>query len=144
VTARNIKQEKKMKKMLLVLIALTAIGGAVFGQSFTVQNVSGRVERETGGGWEAVKAGEALEGSTVIRTGIGARLVLVSGEKTFSVGAVQTGQLASLAGGSTAGIRIDGRVSQTDTSAVSRNTGRINTASARASDAAEEEDIAAE
>jgi hypothetical protein len=133
-----------MKKMLLILIVFMAISGAVFGQSFTVQNVSGRVERDSGGGrWEAVKAGDALTGEMVIRTGIGAALTLASEGRTFSVGAVQTGTIASLAGSGT-GIRIDGRVAQTDTGAVSRTTGRVSTASARASDAAEEEDIAAE
>jgi hypothetical protein len=133
-----------MKKLLLVLIVFMAIIGAAFGQSFTVQSVSGRVERETGAGrWETVKAGDALAGETVIRSGIGARLVLASEGRTFSVGAVQTGQLAALAGNS-GGIRIDGRVAQTDTGEVSRTTGRVSTASARASDAAAEEDIAAE
>jgi hypothetical protein len=133
-----------MKKMLLVLIVFMAISGAVFGQSFTVQSVSGRVERETGGGkWEVVKAGDTLTGEAVIRSGIGARLVLVSGEQTFSVGAVQTGQLAALAGNA-GSIRIEGRVAQTDTGEVSRTTGRVSTASARAGDAAAEEDIAAE
>jgi hypothetical protein len=132
-----------MKKMFLVLIVLMAICGAAFAQSFTVQSVSGRVERETEGKWEAVKAGDTISGETVIRTGIGAALTLSSDGRTFSVGAVQTGALASLAG-NTAGIRINGRVAQTDTSAVSRTTGRVSTASARASDAAMEEDIAAE
>jgi hypothetical protein len=131
-----------MKKVLLVLIIVTAVIGAAFGESFTVQSVSGRAERETGGGWEVLKAGDALAGGTVIRTGIGARLTLASGGRTFSVGAVQTGSVASLAGN--AGIRIDGKVTQTDTGAVSRTTGRISTASARAGDAAAEEDIAAE
>jgi hypothetical protein len=131
--------------MLLVLAVFMAAGVAVFGQvqSFTVQSVSGRVERETGGGWTVVKAGDTLAGDAVIRSGIGARLVLVSDGRTFSVGAVQTGQLAALAE-NTGSIRIEGRVVQTDTGAVSRNTGRISTASARASDAAAEEDIAAE
>jgi hypothetical protein len=132
-----------MKKLLLVLIVFGAIIGAAFGQSFTVQSISGRVERETGGKWEAVKAGDALTGNAVIRTGIGARLVLASEGQTFSVGAVQTGPLSTLAG-SSAGIRIDGRVVQTDTGEVSRTTGRVSTASARASDAAAEEDIATE
>ena len=133
-----------MKKMVLVLIVFMAVGGAVFGQSFTVQSVSGRVERETGGGkWEAVKAGDALTGETVIRTGIGAALTLTFEGRTVSVGAVRTGDLASLAGNS-GSIRIDGRVAQTDTGEVSRTTGRVSTASARASDAAAEEDIAAE
>jgi hypothetical protein len=131
-----------MKKTLLVLI-LMAAAGAVFAQSFTAQSVSGRVERESGGRWETVKAGDALSGDTVVRTGIGARLTLASGGRTFSVGAVQTGRITALAGNA-AGIRIDGRVAQTDTGAVSRTTGRISTASARAGDAAAEEDIAAE
>jgi hypothetical protein len=132
-----------MKKTLVILIVFMATGGAVFAQSFTVQNVSGRVEQETGGSWTAVKAGDTLSADSVIRTGIGARLTLASEGRTFSVGAVQTGKLASLAGNSGA-IRIDGRVAQTDTAAVSRSTGRVSTASARASDAAAEEDIAAE
>jgi hypothetical protein len=51
-----------MKKTLLFLIVMTALaGGAVFAQPFTLQGASGRVERETGGGWEAVKAGEIRE-----------------------------------------------------------------------------------
>jgi hypothetical protein len=132
-----------MKRMLLFLIVMMTAGTA-FAQSFTVQNVSGRVERETGGGkWEAVNAGDTLANEAVIRTGIGARLTLASGGRTFSVGAVQTGPIASLTGNS-GGIRIDGRIAQTDTGEVSRTTGRVSTASARAGDAAAEEDIAAE
>ncbi|MDR0400457.1 MAG: hypothetical protein LBH51_05885 [Treponema sp.] len=137
-----------MKKTLLVLIACMVVGGAVFGQSFTVQNVSGRVERDLGGGrWEAVKAGEALSGDTVIRTGIGAALTLASEGRTISIAGARTGEIAALAGnsaGNSGGIRIDGRVVQTDTGEVSRSTGRVSTASARAGDAAAEEDIAAE
>jgi predicted S18 family serine protease len=133
-----------MKKILLLLIVFMAGAAAAFTQSFTVQNISGRVERETSGGrWEAIKAGDTLPGETVIRTGIGARLTLALDGRTFSIGAVQTGPIASLAG-NTAGIRIDGRVAQTDTGEMSLTTGRISTASARASDAAAEEDIAAE
>jgi hypothetical protein len=133
--------------MLLVLAVFMAIGGAAFAQPFTVQSVSGRVEKETGGSWAAVKAGDTLADDAVIRTGIGARLTLTSEGRTFSVGAVQTGKLASLTGnsaGNSGGIRIDGRVVQTDTGEVSRSTGRVSTASARAGDAAAEEDIAAE
>jgi hypothetical protein len=133
-----------MKKTWLALIIALAAAGAAAGQSFTVQNVSGRVERETGGGsWEAVQAGDTLNGDAVIRTGIGALLTLASGGRTFSVGAVRTGAVASLAGNG-AGIRIEGKVVQTDTGTLNRNTGRISTASARAGDAAAEEDIAAE
>jgi hypothetical protein len=132
-----------MKKTEVIMIALMAIGGAVFAQSFTVQNVSGRVERETAGKWETVKAGDIVTEETVVRTGIAAALTLASDGQTFSVGAVQTGKVAALIE-NTVGIRIDGRVVQTDTGAVNRTTGRVSTASARASNAAAEEDIAAE
>jgi hypothetical protein len=133
-----------MKKTLLIFLVFMAFGAAVFGQSFMALSVSGRVEREKrGGGWDPVKAGDALAGETVIRTGIGARLTLSFGERTLSVGAAQTGALATLAENST-GIRIDGRVVQTDTGPLSRNTGRIGTAAARAGDAAEKDDIAVE
>jgi hypothetical protein len=132
-----------MKKVTVALVFLLAGGGAIFGQSFTVESVSGRVERETGGRWEAVQAGDALSRETVIRTGIAASLTLASGGRTVSIGAVRTGQLAALAGNPGV-IRIDGRVAHTDTGEVSRNTGRVSTASARAGDAAAEEDIAAE
>jgi hypothetical protein len=132
-----------MKRTALMVMILVAAGGAIFAQSFSVQSVSGRVERETRGGWEAVQAGDVLAADAVIRTGIGAGATLVSEGKAFSVGAVQTGSLASLAENA-ALIRIDGRVVQTDTGALSRKTGRISTASARAGDAAAEEDIATE
>lgn len=132
-----------MKKLVLLMVTGLALAGAAFGQSYTVQSLTGRVEAEVGGQWKALKAGDTLEADAVIRTGVNAAVTLKSGEQTFNIGAVQKGAVSALAV-SAAGIRIEGKVSQTDTGAASRTSGRVSTASARASNAAAEEDIAAE
>ncbi|MDR2477781.1 MAG: hypothetical protein LBD48_00555 [Treponema sp.] len=133
-----------MKKTLLMVIIGLALAGTAFAQSYAVQNCTGRIEREVSGGkWEALKTGDILTADMTIRTGVNSSLVLKSGEQTFVIGAVQTGKVSVLAG-NTVSIRIEGKVSQTDTGSVSRSNIRVGTASARAGDAANEEDIAAE
>jgi hypothetical protein len=130
-----------MKKVLMVLFLMAVFAAAVFGQNYTVQGINGRVEREVSAGkWVAVKTGETLTAETVIKTGIGATLTLKSGEQTLSIGAAKNGKIAGLVSES-GGIRIGGQVGQTDTSTVTRNTGRVSTASARAGDAAAEEQL---
>ena len=125
-----------MKKIVLVVVIALVTAGAAFAQSYTVQEVGGRVEREIGGGkWEAVKAGDSLRAETVIRTFMGASLKVKSGEQVLAVGAMKTGKLGELAG-SAGVVQITGKVSQTDTGVASRSTGRVSTASARASEAA--------
>jgi hypothetical protein len=130
-----------MKKMGLVL-GLLAVAAAVFAaEAVTVVSVAGRAEREISSGrWEVLKTGDSITTDTVIRTGIGAGVTLRSGEKTYTIGGVQNGKVAAL-GENSGGIHIEGRVAQTDTGAISRTTGRIGTASARSSDAAEAEAI---
>ena len=132
-----------MKKILVLGVLLCAMTACAFAQSYTVQSVSGRVERETGGSRAEVKAGDTLSAGTVIHTGVGASLVLKEGEKTLTVQAARSGKVSELAAASS-GVRIGGNVAHTDTGAVSRTTGQVSTASARASDAAQDEDIAAE
>ncbi|MDR0443020.1 MAG: hypothetical protein LBH44_06410 [Treponema sp.] len=133
-----------MKKIVLILIIGCIAAVAVFAQSYTVQSVTGRVELEKGGNRVTVKEGDTLTAEAVIHTGIGASMVLKDGEKTITIGAARNGKLAELAAGAASGVRIGGNVARTDTSAVSRTTGQVSTASARASDAAQDEDIAAE
>ena len=130
-----------MKKIVFMFVIILAIAATVSAQNYTVQEVTGRVEKETGGKWAAVKAGETIRGDEVIRTVIGASLTVKSGEKVSVVGPMKNGKLSDLASGSSA-IQIQGKVSQTDTEALSRNTGRVSTASARASEAAGEIEIA--
>ena len=132
-----------MKKIVVVVIMVCAMAAFVFGESFTVQNVTGRVQRESGKQKIDVKAGDTLDGETVISTGVGASIVLKSGEKTYNVPAARNGKVSELANAAAA-VRIGGVVARTDTGVVGRTTGQVGTASARASDAAGAEDIASE
>jgi len=132
-----------MKKIIVFLILAFIVVAFAFGQNYTVQNVSGRVEREAAGQRVAVKAGDSLSADTVVYTSIGASLVLLQGEKTCTVPSARNGKVADLVVAAT-GIRIGGNVARTETGAVSRTTGQVSTASARASDAARDVDVAAE
>jgi hypothetical protein len=92
-----------------------------------------------------LKAGDTIYGETVIHTSIGSSVVLKdSAGKTFTVGAARNGKAAELAQAGSSGVRVGGTTTRTDTGAVSRNTSNVSTASARASDQAGGDDIAAE
>ena len=134
-----------MKKIVILAVLVCVVSVFVFAaENFTVQNVTGRVERDSGGQRAAVKAGDILDGEAVIYTGIGASVVLKdSGDKTFTVPAARSGKVTELARAAS-GVRVSGSVVRTDTGAVSRTTAQVSTASARASDAAKEENIAEE
>jgi hypothetical protein len=131
--------EVNMKKFLVMALLLGIISGMAFAaDSYTVQSVTGKVEREVAPGkWETVKAGATLTEATVIKTGLNAGLALKSGDKTFNVPAMKRGAVETLIGSTVAsGIRIGGQVYESDTSSSVRGTSNISTASARASDAA--------
>ena len=132
-----------MKRIMFFAIILCVAAGFAFGQSYTVQSVTGRVEKDSGGQRVAVKTGDSLDAAAVIYTGIGASLVLAQGEKTYTVPAARNGKVTDLAAASS-GVRIGGNVARVETGAVNRTTAQIGTASARASDAARNEDFAAE
>ena len=132
-----------MKKIgFLALIAL-AVTTVVFAQSYAVQEVTGRVEREAGNQRVAIKAGDTLNADTVIHTGIASSLVLKNGDNSFTVQAVRSGKVSELITAAS-NVRISGAITRVDTGQISRTTTQVSTASARASDAAEDEDIAAE
>jgi len=132
-----------MKRIVfLVLIAIAVTMGAA-AQSYTVLEVKGKVEREAGNQRLAIKTGDVLSADTVIYTGVGSSLVLKTGDRTFTVQAVRSGKVSELATASS-GVRIGGNISHVDTGKVNRITGQVSTASARASDAAEDDDITAE
>jgi hypothetical protein len=134
-----------MKKMLVmaVVFAVFLCAGISAQERFTVQSIAGNVEREvSSGNWEAVKAGDILAADTVIRTRLNSSLVVKLGDRTSTVGAMQRGVLRDLAGsasgGSATGIRIEGTVTETDTTRRSGTAISSSTAAARASDAAAE------
>ena len=132
-----------MKRFLLIAIMVCAAAVSAFAQSYTVQSVTGRVQREAGSGRVDVKSGDVLAADIIVHTGIGSTLVLKDGDKTLTVPAARSGKVAELAAAAS-GVRIGGNVIRTDTSEMKRSTGQVSTASARASDAAADEDIVAE
>ena len=142
-------QEFQMKKATFFVIFICLAAVLTFAESYTVQNVTGRVEREIGGNGAAaaraiIKTGEMLDGETVIYTGIGSSIVLKDkGEKTTAVPAARNGKVSDLVKAAT-GVRISSNIARTDTSAVGRSNAQIGTASARASEAAGDWNIAAE
>jgi hypothetical protein len=131
-----------MRRLFLIAI-FACVAVAVFAQSYTVESVTGRVQRDANGTRVDVAVGETLTAETVIYTGIGAALTLSESGKTLTVPAAKNGKVADLITADS-GVRITGNVTQVNTDAVSRTTGQVSTASARASDAAKGEDMAAE
>lgn len=120
-----------MKKVIFALVMLF-VAIAVFAQSYTVESVTGRVQRDAGGRMVEVRVGDVLVEDTVIRTAVGASLVLNNGINTVTIPAGRNGKIEDLIDPAD-GARIGGNVSRVDTGAVSRTTGQVSTASARAS-----------
>jgi len=131
-----------MKKITVLLVLLFAMAVCAFAQTYTVQMVTGRVQQEKGGNRIDVKIGDTITADTVVYTGVGASLVIKEGEKTFTISAAKSGKVSELA--SASGVKISGNIAKTDTAAVNRTTAQASTASARASEAATDNDIAAE
>jgi len=130
-----------MKKIVIFLVMVCAMTAVCFAQNYTVQSVTGRVQREERNTRVDVKIGDVLSADTVIHTGVGASLVLKNGDVMLTVPAVRDGKTAELA---VAGVKITGTTAKVDTGAVNRTTAQAVTASARASDAAGDPDIAKE
>ncbi|GHT76281.1 hypothetical protein FACS1894124_8280 [Spirochaetia bacterium] len=101
-----------MKKFafFVVMTGLMAATLAFADENYTVRSVSGRVERELAPHkWEDVTIGTVITASTVINTGINARLVLQAGDELITIQSGQRGtvdQLARLV--SASGVRIGG------------------------------------
>jgi hypothetical protein len=132
-----------MRKGVFVLVIALAVTLTAAAQNYSVETVTGRVQRVSGTNRVDVKEGDILTADTVIQTGVGASLVLKQGENTFTIPAARNGNLGELIS-TASGTRINGNVARVDTAVATRTTGQVTTASARASDAAEDEDIAAE
>ena len=111
---------------------------------YTVETVSGKVEREvTPGAWEAVKTGDILSPATVVNTKLGAKLVLNDGAKSYSIKQAKKGAVEFLiSNGDATEVQVGGTVSAANTSISTRGTANIATASTRASKSAmpDEED----
>jgi hypothetical protein len=132
-----------MKRIMILFALMCIVAVCVFAESYTVQSVTGRVQQEKGGSRVELKVGDTLTADTVIHTGVGASVVLKTGDKTLSVSAAQSGKVSAVASAAPA-VSIKGSVAKTDTGAVNRTTAQASTASARASEAAQGDDVSAE
>jgi len=132
-----------MKRIVVLVIMMCVVGACVFAQNYIVQSVTGRVQQEKGGSRVDLKVGDTVTADTVIHTGVGASVILKDGDKTLNVAAARSGKVSEVASASSA-VRITGSVAKTDTGAVNRTTAQASTASARASEAAQGDDVAAE
>jgi len=132
-----------MKRIVVLIALMCAMAVCVFAQSYTVQSVTGRVQQEKGGSRVELKVGDTLTADTVIHTGVGASVVLKTGDKTLNVTAAKSGKVSEVASAPSS-VQIKGSVAKTDTGAVNRTTAQASTASARASEAAQGDDVAAE
>ena len=132
-----------MKKIIILCVLMCALTVCVFAQSYTVQSITGRVQQEKSGNRVELKAGDTLSAETIIHTGVGASLVLKEKDKTVTIPSARSGKVSELAAVAS-GVRISGNVAKTNTGAVSRTTSQASTASARASEAAKDGDLAAE
>jgi hypothetical protein len=135
-----------MNKVVLAVLVLGLIfSGLLFAaDNYTVEKVTGKVEQEVSPGkWAAVKEGATLSGATVLNTGLNSNIILKIGDRKVTINAMKKGAIETLMGaGSSSGIKIGGKVSESNTSTSARGTSNISTASTRASDAAKDVDWA--
>ena len=127
---------KRIIFLALIAFAVTAVSA----QSYIVQSVSGRIQMEAGGSRVDVAVGDILTVETKLHVGIGASMVLKDGDRTFTISSAQNGISVADLMASGSRVRIGGNVATVNTDAVERTTPQVSTASARASDAAEDLD----
>ena len=107
-----------MKKTFFPVLLLGVIlAGTVFAEDYTVESVTGKVEREVSPGkWQALAKGMVLNPATVIDTGLNAQLVLSAGGRSVTVNARQKGTVENLISGTSAsGVRISEKATESET-----------------------------
>jgi hypothetical protein len=130
-----------MKKLVIFTILLFVVAAFAFA-NFTVTAVTNSVERVSGSQRTAVKVGDTLAADAVVNVAEGATLVLrAANGRAITVTGARNGTVTEL---TRAGVNIGGNVAQTNTNTITRTTVGSDTASARASDAAEGDAIDAE
>jgi len=125
-----------MKKFLFIsiLILLTTFAYA----QYTVTVIHGNVQKEVRPNqWQAVTLNEVLNGQTVLQVPVGSRITVRhnSTGEVHVFPALSVGMIIDLIE-TAPRVRIGGNISTTNTDAIQRRGGQVQTASARASDAA--------
>ena len=135
-------KECRMRKVLIVAFLVCLFTTFAFAaESFTVQTVTGPVKNASG---VEIKANDKLDGDTVISVGGLGAYIILNDSTGKDMTLRQSGKVSDLIAKASGGLRMSQGVVQTDTTAVTRSIGQTSTASARASDQAGEDDIAAE
>jgi hypothetical protein len=104
-----------MKKTLFPVFLLGVIlAGMVFAEDYTVESVTGKVEREVSPGkWQLLARGMVLGSAAVIDIGLNAQLVLSAGSKFVTINAMQKGTVENLIDGtSVPGVRISEKATE--------------------------------
>jgi hypothetical protein len=108
------------------------LAGPVFADEYTVESVTGKVEREVSPGkWQVIARGMILDSATVIDTGPNAQLMLNAGGRFLIVSARQRGTVESLIeDASVSGVRIGEKAAESETGSGSGETSAAPNASA--------------
>jgi flavin-binding protein dodecin len=123
-----------MKKMLLILLLFVTT--SLFSIDYKVVELTGKAEREVLINWKEIVVGDIISDTDKIKTEFNTKLVIEDpSHRRFTVNSFKNDVLKNLLISS---ITIGGKVNVTDTSDKGRRTSNISTASARASDAAED------
>jgi hypothetical protein len=86
-----------VKRPVLLAFFVLAAGLLLAADNYTVQSVSGKVERNVSANkWEAVVAGMTLAPSTVVDVGLQALLILSDGDQTVTIRPRQKGTIETL------------------------------------------------
>jgi hypothetical protein len=135
-----------MKKLIFVVLIFGLVSGLVCAaDSFTVDSVRGKVEKEVSPGkWQAITPGSIVYANTVLNIGLNSRLVIKAGAKAVTIDAMGKNTVQNLvsAASGTGSIKIAGKVVNTQSGGVTQSTSNISTASTRASEAAADQEWA--
>jgi hypothetical protein len=129
-----------MKKILLVLAIALLLAGVMFAGEYTIQSITGTVEREVSPGKKVVldtkKAiGEKISDATVLNVGVNSEITLLDATGKAVKITTGAGAVSKLASASRPTPTL-GAKAKVSTEASARGTANINTGSQRASEAA--------
>ncbi|MDR1445988.1 MAG: hypothetical protein LBI90_03720 [Treponema sp.] len=128
-----------MKRILLLALVLGVfLSGLAFAADWTVQSVTGKVEREASPNtWEAVSSNGTLSDSAVVRIGLNSTLVLKSGDQVKTIRGAKTADTIEklIVADNASGVKLGGKISASSTAVNARSTQSSSTASQRASEA---------
>lgn len=86
-----------MKKILTFITVLTILSAAVFAQKFTVKSIKGKAFIQTGSSKKELKAGQTIDGKTIIAVDADSSVTFESEGKTYIARAQKKGAVTEIA-----------------------------------------------